>query len=294
MTRCPCRTLANGAFDLQSRLEQALRRGLGLLDPAAGRTVIDFVYRTRCADGGFGDRYGASDLYYTHFAIAVLAAAGEPVGRRSEIFLTIADTSELDMVHCAALLSSCVRLGLPAAATAARLQRFHIGDGAYTLGNGHPSIYATFLANICGCTTPIGPATLKALQGLRTADGGWTDRAGSEAGTTTVSAAALLLHRLAGVEPPRHTMAWIDQQQHPHGGLRATPTTLTADLLSTATALLALTASGCRVPIGRHLAYVEDCWRPEGGFAAHPLDDVADCEYTYYALLALGAVAEVM
>jgi hypothetical protein len=62
------------------------------------------------------------------------------------------------------------------------------------------------------------------------------------------------------------------------------------DLLSTATALHALTA--LHVPLTpiaeRCLDFVDTLWVNRGAFYGTWADEQPDCEYTYYGLLALG------
>ena len=62
------------------------------------------------------------------------------------------------------------------------------------------------------------------------------------------------------------------------------------DLLSTATALHALTA--LQVPLDRVkepcLDFIDTLWTNAGAFHGHWGDDAVDCEYTFYGLLALG------
>ncbi|MEI6504194.1 MAG: prenyltransferase/squalene oxidase repeat-containing protein, partial [Armatimonadota bacterium] len=54
-------------------LEGVLRTGLEGLGPALKQAQVAFVLSRQCADGGFRGRLGASDLYYTDFAVRLLA-----------------------------------------------------------------------------------------------------------------------------------------------------------------------------------------------------------------------------
>ena len=77
---------------------------------------------------------------------------------------------------------------------------------------------------------------------------------------------------------------------HARGGFFASCSTPVPDLLSTATALHALSAlhvptAGLRDPC---LDFVDSLWTNRGGFFGTWADDTVDCEYTFYALLALG------
>ena len=83
---------------------------------------------------------------------------------------------------------------------------------------------------------------------------------------------------------------WLLDRCHARGGFFASCSTPVPDLLSTATALHALSAlhvpiAGLRDPC---LDFVDSLWTNRGGFFGTWADDTVDCEYTFYALLALG------
>jgi len=90
---------------------------------------------------------------------------------------------------------------------------------------------------------------------------------------------------------PRPAVAdWLLARFHGEGGFFAAPRAPVPDLLSTATALHALTAMG--VDLGRVkepcLDFLDSLWTSRGGFYGSWVDQALDCEYTYYGLLALG------
>ena len=74
------------------------------------------------------------------------------------------------------------------------------------------------------------------------------------------------------------------------GGFFAVPMAPLPDLLSTATALHAL--SGLHADLGKIrepcLDFIDTLWTSKGGFHGTWTDDVLDVEYTFYGLLALG------
>jgi hypothetical protein len=100
----------------------------------------------------------------------------------------------------------------------------------------------------------------------------------------------VLLLRHLGETPDREAGMWLLDRCHTRGGFFASRTTPVPDLLSTATALHALSA--LHVPISGLvepcLDFVDSLWTNRGGFFGTWADDAADCEYTYYALLTLG------
>jgi prenyltransferase beta subunit len=110
---------------------------------------------------------------------------------------------------------------------------------------------------------------------------------------TTSTAAAVMLHRHLGGMAEAEQGRWISQRCHPQGGFRATPDAPIPDLLSTATALHALSAMHVPIDSIREscLDFVDTLWTNRGGFHGNWADDELDCEYTYYGLLALGHLA---
>jgi prenyltransferase beta subunit len=128
------------------------------------------------------------------------------------------------------------------------------------------------------------------LQALKAADGSYANHPGMASGLTTSTAAAVLVLRHLEAAPDRSAGVWLLDRCHPRGGFFASPATPVPDLLSTATALHALSTlhlplGGLREPC---LDFVDSLWTNRGGFFGTWADDDADCEYTFYALLALG------
>jgi hypothetical protein len=141
-----------------------------------------------------------------------------------------------------------------------------------------------------GLTLPAGENVLASLGPLRAADGSYANHPGQPSGMTTSTAAAVLVLRHLGASADREAGMWLLDRCHARGGFFASPVTPLPDLLSTATALHALSAlhmpvAGLREPC---LDFVDSLWTSRGGFFGTWADVAADCEYTFYALLALG------
>ena len=109
-------------------------------------------------------------------------------------------------------------------------------------------------------------------------------------GTTTSTAAAESLLRYFSIPCPNEMGEWLLARLHAQGGFYAMPEAPIPDLLSTATALHAL--SGMKVKMKELkepcLDYVDSLWNARGGFHGNWMDEHVDCEYTYYGLLSLG------
>ena len=95
--------------------------------------------------------------------------------------------------------------------------------------------------------------------------------------------------RYLDVPPDPRLAGWLLDRCR-EGGFFATPDAPMPDLLSTATALHAL--SSLHAPLDRVreacLDFIDSLWTSEGAFYGNWADDTLDCEYTYYGLLALG------
>jgi len=217
--------------------------------------VAQFIRARLNPDGGFQDRAGASDLYYTVFGLDALIALQEdvPAGPTSAFLASRATAADLDFVHVACLARGWAALRrLPDA--------------------------------------PVADDLLARLERCRAADGGYANHPDLPVGLTPSTAAAVLVMRHLGAAPDRDAGMWLLDRCHARGGFFAAPAAPVPDLLSTATALHAL--SSLHVPIGGLaepcLDFLDSLWTNRGGFYGTWADAAPDCEYTYYALLALG------
>jgi prenyltransferase beta subunit len=257
-------------------------------------------------DGGFQDRAGASDLYYTVFGLDALIALQEdlPVAQTTAYLDGFSDGDGLDFVHLACLARGWAALRrqpdrLVVDRLLARIEACRSDDGGYATVPmaAHGTAYGAFLAmgayQDLGRALPAAEGVLTSLQRLRAADGSYGNHPGLKSGVTTATAAAVLVLRhldavLDGVD--RAAGLWLLDRCHTRGGFFASCSTPVPDLLSTATALHALSAlhvplAGLRDPC---LDFVDSLWTNRGGFFGTWADDAVDCEYTFYALLALG------
>jgi geranylgeranyl transferase type-2 subunit beta len=290
------------------RLEmlQVARLGPKVLGESAG-LVHGFLLGQQNADGGFKDRSGRSDLYYTVFGIEGLLAlqALLPTGRLEGFLEQFGAGENLDFVHlcclarCRAALDSRAPSNVPAdwaAQLGHRLERFRSADGGYHVlpGSSCGTAYACFLA-LAACqdlrvSLPDPVRLVQCLKFLETPDGGWTNERGLKFGATNSTAAAVTLLRQLSMPIASSVGDWLLARAHADGGFLAAPAAPLPDLLSTATALHAL--AGLErdfAPLKeRCLDFIDTLWTNEGGFHGHWGDDTLDCEYTYYGLLALG------
>jgi prenyltransferase beta subunit len=265
--------------------------------------VAAFFRSQQQPDGGFCNRDGVSDLYYTVFALdGLIALRLDPYSERTEQYLSsFAEGDRLDLVHLACLARAWAALSrgreqAPADAMLQRVERFRSADGGYNTipGAAAGTAYAAFLAlgayQDCGVPVPQPSRLLASIDGLRAGDGAYGNQAKMPVGQTSATAAAVTVRRHLAAGNDATVGDWLLARAHPQGGFLALPAAPMPDLLSTATALHALqTLQHPYAAIKeRCLDFVDSLWTNRGGFYGHWADDHVDCEYTYYGLLALG------
>ncbi|MDB6035034.1 MAG: hypothetical protein JWM16_5372 [Verrucomicrobiales bacterium] len=274
--------------------------------------VREFLVKQQNPDGGFKNRIGMSDLYYTIFGFDALFAlqAKFDIGRASTYLSSFESGRFLDFVHLCCLARGWATLEQmdsscrPAAAFADRIiagvEQHRSADGGYfpVPGNDFGAAYGAFLA--LGAYQDLGremPDPLRVVQSLKfleTPDGAWANERHIKAGATNSTAAAVTVLRHLGAPLHQESIGnWLLARAHPQGGFLAVPQAPIPDLLSTATALHAL--AGLQVsfePVKeRCLDFVDTLWTNEGSFHGHWEEDYLDAEYTFYGLLALGHLA---
>jgi prenyltransferase beta subunit len=266
--------------------------------------VVDFVQGQRNGDGGFKDRSGKSDLYYTVFGIEALLAlqADLSPGVTEQYLRGFGNGESLDFAHltCLARCWASLRKGIPDQDTCReilhRIERFRSRDGGYhdVPDSPHGTTYGCFLAmgayqDLQADLPDIGGLT-RCLKCLQTQDGAFANHPHLDTGTTPATAAAVTLLRCLGESVHPSVSRWLLSRCCPQGGFFAIPAAPIPDLLSTATALHAL--AGMQVPLDDVkepcLDFIDSLWTNKGAFYGNWMEDTLDCEYTYYALLALG------
>jgi prenyltransferase beta subunit len=283
----------------------ALQRSLSRLGDASA--LIDAYVRGQVVPGGgFRDRAGRPDLYYSVFGIELLLALGVPLPADTVPYLLGFGLGEsLDLVHLSCLIrarnaADIVPTGSDAAALAARLEACRSADGGYdsTPGARMGSAYGCFLVAAAyedlGLDVPSRGALLDFVSRLRACDGGYGNFPEQQAGLTPTTAAVATLLRSLDQAVPDGVEAWLLSMRDPASGFFAVPGAPVPDLLSTATALHALACSGTSLDGLREpcLDFVRSLWNGDGAFGGSWADPTPDGEYTFYGLLALGHLVE--
>jgi prenyltransferase beta subunit len=276
------------------------------LTPEAIELVTTYVRGCRSESGGFVDRSGREDLYYTAFGLECLDALDEVDAKETTaLYLEKFGAAEgLDLVHtvsllrCWSTLEDRGRSEWIAGKILPRVEEFRTTDGGYgpKRDSSRGTVYDTFLAFLAyayaDAEIPDEAQLVRSIAELRVADGSYSNHPGSASGLTTATAAACVLLTAFDEAVPEATTDWLMERAIESGGFLAAQGTPAPDLLSTGVALVSLTALGVSLNSIRdeNLAYVDSLWDESGGFCGSAVDLLPDCEYTWYALLALGCL----
>lgn len=298
---------------------QVARLATRSLGESAG-SVVSFIRSLALPDGSYANRAGRGDLYYTPFALDVLAAldsrpvetcepaqTSEPdqIRRTRAWLMGFGDGATLDFVHRCCLARAWAAQEPAArpvdalAALARHILAHRASDGGFatqpTAAGG--TAYGCFLAvNALADlgAPPLDPeartAIAACLDRLRSRDGGWSNAAGQPQGSTTATAAAVATLLSLDLSVPDGAADFLLAQRHPAGGFKAAPDAPMPDLLSTAVALHALDGLDAPWRDGREqvLDFLDTLWSGSGAFHGSWADDQPDAEYTFYGLVALG------
>ena len=263
--------------------------------------VESFLRSQLHPSGGFQDRAGEPDLYYTVFGLEGLIALGAPVpaAETARFLQSYGDGRDLDLIHLCCLIRCWASLPGPipldVARVTAQIETYRTPEGGYNTiaGSDGGTAYACFMAAAAyqdlRAAMPRADEISRCLALLQADDGGYANQPDAPLGLTPSTAAAATLLRYLD-EPADGLADWLLSRQHPDGGFFAVPAAPIPDLLSTATALQALTGLKVNLDPIREpcLDFIDSLWVNKGAFYGNWTDDTPDCEYTYYGLLALG------
>lgn len=260
--------------------EKILKLSLNLLDPGFAASLRDFVTNSQSESGGFKDRAGNPDLYYTLFGWFVADA----LGMKQECSLVWPYVSseigrkepEGVYLHCAAVLSAVNGQAMSFRKTfGSKLRK--------SSAMKDQQLYGSFLSLMSFYYLRDYKGLFGIRQSLRSVTG-------NDTLPCPVTAASLVLSK-SFREPVDGLIKQLLSFYDGKGGFRATRSTPLSDLLSTAVALYALWFAGYDLREIRpdSLDFADSLFR-DGGFSGHPLDPDPDIEYTFYGLLALGSL----
>lgn len=271
---------------IYNQFSSFLTKGMGMLDSESVHDIKQFVTSLQNNDGGFSNRAGNSDLYYSLFAHFILKSTVEKSYQEKLKQFVLEKSSRKDIFFvdrcCMAILYK-------------ELNKNRFGELRYLFPvlkyltfkiYGGPLVYKYFLLFL----------TIDAY-GLDNRAGKWMARRFYQNEVTSQGmpcpalAAQIVFKTQMGVDVKSDCnllASYFDEQS----GFKISPEADVADLLSTSVALFALKTSGVNIAL-----YAPACLRfiesnfSEGAFLSGDGDEYRDTEYTFYGLLALGTLA---
>ena len=264
--------------------EQVLKRSLKVMDTHALEELKKYAGSRQAQSGGFMDKAGRADIYYTLFG-HYLADALELKDRIPSVKNFVESCirqNNLTGVHlyCAAIISA--RSGN--SHLQLKILQEKVRNSIREQLNKQPA-YGAFL-NLLTCYYLQDYKTLYLIRKQL----GRINRTYSL--PCPVVAALLVLQRSFN-QPVEELKNAVLTFYRGNGGFNATREAPVPDLLSTAVALYALRFAGADLRRIKPdcLDFVDSLYR-DGGFGGNMIDRDPDIEYTFYGLLALGALAE--
>jgi hypothetical protein len=263
--------------------DRILKRSVQVLDPPALEELKQYVTGKLTEEGGFADKAGRADIYYTLFGyyLADCLEMNEmmPELRRYTSKRILQNNLTGVNLNCAIILSA--RTGLDQPAMKSLRKKIHQNISSQMK---QQPAYGAFL-NLLSCYYA------KDYRGLNRIRSQFSSFDNHTALPCPVLAALLVLMHSFGnpVDKLKNDVLSFYTEK---GGFKATHAAPLPDLLSTAVALYALRFAGAdlRTIKPECLDFIDSLYR-DGGFGANAIDQDPDIEYTFYGLLALGALA---
>ncbi len=301
-----------------ARLAVELAARSGGIDADGRARHRRFLLAAQNSDGGFSNRDGSSDAYYTGFALRVLVLLGgipdsvrKPLCRflRERLASSPSPVDFLSLLFCDLMLQASGHdFAFDSAAQRQRtfeavIEPLARDDGSFakTERSKYGSLYNTFLITACGELLGIQPfrpdEILRFVRSRRREDGGFAEAVQMRAGGVNPTGAAVALLEILedrDARIRRRAAEFLRSMQTSEGGFKAAERIPFADLLSTFTGFVALRHLGAADSVDRSaiLRFVDSLECPEGGFRAGAWDETPDVEYTFYGLGSLALAKE--
>jgi hypothetical protein len=268
----------------RNSIENILRKSLCMIEPQIVVQIKDFVTDKQTPSGGFADKGGDCDLYYSLFGCYLAEALDMqevfPGLKRYIEYVVQKEIPEGVYLHSTAILYSKLfgskNLPVPF--------RNNVHEDILNPVNLQPA-YSGFLSLM----------TLYYLEdyyGLYRVQNKLGNIHSLHEMPCPVMAAQIVLRHSSG-KPVQDLEKSLNKFYRNGGNFAATVRAPIGDLLSTAVALYAMkfTDADTRIIKPDCLSFIDSLYSG-GGFCATSLDADPDVEYTFYGLLALGALSE--
>lgn len=265
-------------------LDEKLVAGAARMGRSFANPRIQFVLSKQMPEGGFAGRLGGTDIYYTDFALRTLLLLGvKDASTRTAPYIAKQTTPPRNATECFNRLN-CVRLlahsGIKIALDVGPIRELLIG----TPRNAYDALLAAL------CFEMLGERLSDMMHELPTTIAACREDAENPQQTNSVAAASafLRMHDALDTDIADRVAAFLTSIQTARGGFLAHPTAPIPDLLSTFTALVALSDIGAlaAADLASAASFVRSLATPEGAFRSCESDPEGDVEYTYYGVAA--------
>jgi hypothetical protein len=256
-------------------VETVLARSVSMFDQETLAGMRAFVMSRQTSEGGFADRGGNCDLYYTLFGCYIAEALGvhEVMPSLREYIKETVRRGKLKGIHlkCAVILY-------------AKLFGSGAVPSALRKSEKLQASYSDFINLLSYYYTEDYQALFRIQRKLLVSNP-------DNEMPCSVTAAHLILEDCSG-KPVRNLVNRLNEFYRNDGSFAALKRSPCGDLLSTGVALYALRFVNSEIRIIKpDCLYYIDSLYSEGGFCATASDPGSDVEYTFYGLLALGALS---
>lgn len=260
-----------------------IKRGFEVIDAQSKQEIIQFLKSRQCANGGFANRAGQPDLYYSMFGCLLAEALG-----LKEILTPLREYTEKSVgrqklcgvdLFCAALLVS----RLSGKGKNRREWKLKVRREIEMQREGSPDTYHYFMGLFASYYLGDYWFIYKTIGRLEFFDE-------EKPLPSTVLSAKIILSKIK-TSPVEKSIGEVMGFYRETGGFSALQKSPGADLLSTAVVLFALRFANTDMAKIKYdcMVFVNSLYI-EGGFCSSPGDQETDMEYLFYGLLALGAM----
>lgn len=280
-----------------------LRNAFAMLDEQGRAEVLHFITSQQNADGGFQDRGGRSDLYYSLFGMMMLRAINSPLnppkGDFEEQSNNVSDAieklrqfiSQQKNFIVPGFIEKCCLVLLQKDLKTGRISRI---KAFFSLGRSfwkeRTSINLSYRSFVLFLTLD---AVFPFFGILRLPAKGMLAQTTVDVNSPCSEVAARVFLQKMMNQEGSEEQELLKSFACESGGFKAFSHLQQADLLSTAVALFALNFAGTDLRPFRPacLDFIQQNFL-DGAFLSGDGDQTADVEYTFYGLMALGVLAD--
>lgn len=263
-------------------MESVLKNSIFMLDPEMVKEIRSFIHGKQTPEGGFADRAGKCDIYYSLFGYLVaealnLTQVNEPLKKYVKNCLEETNLTGVNL-FCGAILYAKL-FGIDT--TSQKLKK-QISDVIRVKAKEHHE-YTSFLGILA-------LYYLEDFVGVWRISNRYKPFSLERELPCPVLAAIAILMEASGKQKPELKDRLLSFYRN-RGGFAALQKAPTEDLLSTAVALYALNFldADLRLIKPDSMVFIDDLYS-NGGFLATKYDIKPDVEYTFYGLLGLGSL----